>query len=50
MPEKVEKIESGTPREFSAIKGQGKASTGPSGKDYADKKAIPTIKDHNENK
>lgn len=44
MSDKVEKITSGTPREFSAIKGQGKASKGPSGKDYGEQPAIAKVK------
>ena len=44
MSDKVEKVSSGEPRDFSAIKGQGKASRGPSGHNYEEKPAIAKIK------
>ena len=43
MNDKVEKVESGSPRDFSAIKGKGHEGHGPSGKDYGDKPAIAKI-------
>ena len=43
MSDKVEKVTGGEPREFSAVKGQGKGARGPEGKHYEDKKANPSI-------
>ena len=43
MSEKVEKVSGGEPKEFSAVKGQGKASRGPEGKHYEDKPACAKI-------
>lgn len=40
---KVEHISGGEVREFSAIKGQGKAGVAPTKKDYEDKPAIAKI-------
>lgn len=47
MNDKVEKVENGSPRDFSAIKGKGHEGHGPAGKDYGDKEAIAKIKIHN---
>lgn len=47
MSDKVEKVSGGEPREFSAIKGQGKASKGPEKKTYEDKDAIAKVKINN---
>lgn len=44
MSDKVEKVENGSPRDFSAIKGKGHEGKGPSGKDYGEKPAIAKIK------
>ena len=44
MSDKVEKVSSGEPRDFSAIKGQGKSSKGPSACNYEDKEAIAKVK------
>ena len=49
MSDKVEKVENGSPRDFSAIKGKGHEGKGPSGKDYAEKPAIAKI-NHKDNK
>ena len=49
MNDKVEKVESGSPRDFSAIKGKGHEGHGPSGKDYGEKPAIAKI-NHKDNK
>lgn len=43
MNDKVEKVENGSPRDFSAIKGKGHEGHGPAGKDYGDKPAICKI-------
>ncbi len=48
MSDKVEKVENGSPRDFSAIKGKGHEGKGPSGKNYSDKEAIAKIKLHKE--
>lgn len=40
---KVEHVSGGEVREFSAIKGQGKAGVAPTKKDYEDKPAIAKI-------
>ena len=50
MSDKVERVESGSPRDFSAIKGQGKGGKGPEGKHYEEKPAIAKIKTHDCNK
>lgn len=47
MSDKVEKVESGTPNSFSAIKGKGHGAKGPEGKNYSDKEAIAKVKIHN---
>lgn len=45
MSEKVERVESGSSNDFSAIKGKGNAARGPEGKSYGgDKPAIAKIK------
>ena len=43
MSDKVEKVSGGEPRDFSAIKGQGKASKGPTCQHPEDKPAIVKI-------
>ena len=43
MNDKVEKVENGSPKDFSAIKGKGHEGHGPAGKDYGDKPAICKI-------
>lgn len=49
MNDKVEKVNGGTPNDFSAIKGKGHEGHGPSGKDYGEKPAIAKI-NHKDNK
>lgn len=49
MNDKVERVESGSPKDFSAIKGKGHEGHGPSGKDYGEKPAIAKI-NHKDNK
>lgn len=44
MSEKVERVESGSSNDFSAIKGKGNAARGPEGKSYGEKPAIAKIK------
>ena len=48
MSDKVEKVSGGEPREFSAIKGQGKASKAPTAPHYEDKEAIAKLKVKND--
>jgi len=44
MSEKVEHVNGGEVREFSAVKGQGKAGKAPAAHNYEDKEAIAKLK------